>query len=39
MKNALYAQLNPVKTMRQMVKDRHFYRALILGALLITWCL
>lgn len=39
MKNAIYAQLNPAKTMQQMLKDRHFYRGLILGALLIAWCL
>ncbi len=39
MRNVLYAQLNPAKTMRQMLKDRHIYRGLILGALLIAWCL
>jgi len=38
MKAIFYAQLQPVKTMKQLVSDRRLYRGLILGALVITWC-
>jgi hypothetical protein len=38
MKAILYAQLKPAKTLRQLISDRRFYRALILAALVMTWC-
>jgi hypothetical protein len=36
MKEMLYAQLNPVKTLRQIVSDRILFRLLILGAFLVV---
>ena len=38
MKALVYAQLHPVKTMRQFINDRCFYRALILATLVMNWC-
>jgi hypothetical protein len=38
MKALVYAQLHPVKTMRQFINDRCLYRALILAALVMNWC-
>jgi len=38
MKSNLYAQLHPVKTMKQLVNDRCVYRLLILGMILVNWC-
>jgi hypothetical protein len=38
MKAILYAQLQPVKTMKQLVNDRCLYRLLILGMILMNWC-
>lgn len=35
MKSFIYAQLNPVKTMDQLVNDRELYRLLIIAALLM----
>lgn len=34
MKSFIYAQLNPIKTMDQIVSDRELYRLLIIAALL-----
>jgi len=39
MKAILYAQLNPTKTMRQLVNDRNLYRLAIVSSLLMAWCL
>jgi hypothetical protein len=39
MKAVIYAQFNPVKTMRQLIGDRCALRLLILGALLVATCL
>ena len=39
MKSIVYAQLQPVKTMRQFIADRGTYRMLILTALVVVWCL
>ena len=39
MKAVIYAQFNPVKTMRQLIGDRCTLRLLILGALLVATCL
>jgi len=38
MKAIVYAQLLPVKTMKQFINDRCLYRLLILGMLLMNWC-
>ena len=38
MKALVYAQLLPVKTMRQFISDRCFYRVLILALLVMNWC-
>jgi hypothetical protein len=38
MKSFIYAQLQPVKTMRQFIADRYLYRMLILSALVMNWC-
>ena len=38
MKAIIYAQLHPVKTMRQFINDRCLYRLLILGMVLVNWC-
>jgi hypothetical protein len=38
MKSILYAQFQPVKTMRQFIADRCFYRALIFTALVTVAC-
>jgi len=38
MKAIVYAQLHPVKTMKQIINDRSLYRILILGVLLVNWC-
>ena len=38
MKTIIYAQLHPVKTMKQFINDRCFYRVLILGMLVLNWC-
>jgi hypothetical protein len=39
MKAVIYAQFNPVKTLRQLIGDRCALRLLILGALLVATCL
>jgi hypothetical protein len=38
MKAIIYAQLRPVKTMKQFIEDRILYRTLILVALVTMWC-
>jgi hypothetical protein len=38
MKNVIYAQFNPVKTMRQLMDDRCLFRLVILASLLIAFC-
>ncbi|MCX6913300.1 MAG: hypothetical protein NT167_09685 [Verrucomicrobia bacterium] len=38
MKAVIYAQLHPVKTMKQVINDRCLYRVLILGVLVLNWC-
>jgi len=38
MKALVYAQLRPVKTMRQFISDRCLYRTLILALLVMNWC-
>ena len=38
MKALVYAQLQPVKTMRQFISDRLLYRTLILAMLVLNWC-
>ena len=39
MKAVIYAQINPVKTLRQLIGDRCALRLLILGALVVATCL
>jgi hypothetical protein len=38
MKAIVYAQLHPVKNMRQFINDRCLYRMLILAMLVLNWC-
>lgn len=38
MKALLYAQINPSKTLRQLVDDRNLYRLLAMAALILAWC-
>jgi hypothetical protein len=38
MRAIIYAQLHPVKTMRQFINDRCFCRVLILTMLVLNWC-
>lgn len=38
MKALVYAQLQPVKTLKQAMSDRRLYRTLILAMLLVNWC-
>jgi len=38
MKAILYAQFQPVKTMKQFISDRCLYRMLILTMLVLNWC-
>jgi hypothetical protein len=38
MKALVYAQLQPVKTMKQFISDRGLYRMLILAMLVVNWC-
>ena len=38
MKAIIYAQLHPVKTMRQFINDRCLYRMVILAMLVVNWC-
>jgi len=38
MKAILYAQLHPVKTLKQFIRDRCLYRMLILAMLVVDWC-
>ena len=38
MKAIVYAQLHPVKTMKQFINDRCLYRLLILATLVVNWC-
>ena len=38
MKALVYAQLQPMKTMRQFISDRCLYRTLILAMLVMNWC-
>ena len=38
MKAIFYAQLHPVKTMKQFINDRSLYRVLILTMLVADWC-
>jgi hypothetical protein len=38
MKAIVYAQLQPVKTMRQFISDRCLYRTLILALVVLRWC-
>jgi len=39
MKAMLYAQLNPCKTMTQLINDRNLYRLVILSSLVLAVCL
>jgi hypothetical protein len=39
MKAILYAQLNPSKTMKQLIQDRNLYRCVIVASLFLAWCL
>ena len=39
MKALVYAQLHPVKTMRQFINDRRLFRMLILAMLAVNWCI
>ncbi len=39
MKSFIYAQLNPTKTMQQLLSDRDLYRLLAIGAMLFACCL
>jgi len=39
MKAILYAQLNPSKTMKQLIEDRNLYRLVIVTSLFLAWCL
>ncbi len=39
MKAILYAQLNPSKTMSQLINDRDLYRLVILSTLFLAACL
>jgi len=38
MKAFIYAQLLPVKTMKQFINDRCLYRMVILAMLVLNWC-
>ena len=38
MKAKLYAQLNPTKTMRQLINDRNLYRLVMVLCLFCAWC-
>jgi hypothetical protein len=38
MRAIIYAQLHPVKTMKQFINDRCLYRVLILTMLVLNWC-
>lgn len=38
MKAILYAQFQPVKTMKQFINDRSVFRTLLLVMLLVNWC-
>jgi hypothetical protein len=38
MKAILYAQFQPVKTMKQFISDRSLFRTLALGMLVLNWC-
>ena len=38
MKAIIYAQLQPAKTLRQLISDRRLYRTLILASLVMTCC-
>jgi hypothetical protein len=38
MKTVIYAQFNPVKTMRQLIDDRFLLRLGILTSLMIAFC-
>ena len=38
MKTVIYSQLNPVKTMRQLMDDRFLFRLGIVTSLLIAFC-
>lgn len=38
MRTLIYAQLHPVKTLRQLISDRCLYRTLILAMLVMNWC-
>ena len=38
MRTFVYAQLQPVKTIKQLIIDRCLYRMLILTFILMNWC-
>ena len=38
MRAIVYAQLQPVKTLKQFISDRCLYRTLILALLVVNWC-
>ena len=38
MRAIVYAQLQPVKTLKQFISDRCLYRAIILAMLFVNWC-
>ena len=37
-KSFISAQLRPVKSMKQFIDDRCFYRVLIFAMLILNWC-
>lgn len=38
MKALLYAQINPSKTLGQIINDRNLYRVIAVFALILAWC-
>lgn len=38
MRAIIWAQLNPVKSMKQVINDRNLYRLLLMTALIIACC-
>jgi hypothetical protein len=38
MKALLLAQINPTKTLRQLIDDRNLYRILAVATVILVWC-
>jgi len=38
MKTIIWSQLNPSKTMRQLIADRNVFRLLALAGIISSWC-